>query len=268
MPSSIDRVRCTLVGDEFDRGKGRMAVGEDLNFSGKQKLIHYCMPGYDFNPGVPRTQYRTLKCTFEDESGKLQEANADVVLQETNGRVDYDRLRPLIYPPSLTDVFVLLYSVVEPATFENVKNKFFPEVLAHNPDRRPVLLVGVNTENRIGEVGAVHPAVSSSDGRNLAVDIEATFLECNLISGEGVIEMFQEAVVAVLIDRGIKRTSRADGLLELCCRFCCSYFCKECSPKQISDGQQQQQQQQKQRRQQQQLKTTVEANHTSPTDCV
>ena len=261
MPSS-DRVRCTLVGDEFDCGKGRIAVGKDLNFSGKQKLIHYFMPGYDFNPGVPRTQYRTLKCTFEDGSRKLQEANADVVVQETNGRVDYDRLRPLIYPSSLTDVFVLLYSVVEPATFENVKNKFFPEVLAHNPDRRPILLVGVNTENRIGEVGAVHQAVSSLDGRNLAVDIEATFLECNLISGVGVIEIFQEAVAAVLIDRGIKRTSRAGSLLELCCRFCCSFFCKECSPEQLSGGQQQQQQQQ--RRKQHQLKTTVESHHTSP----
>ena len=37
------------------------------------------------------------------------------------GQEDYDRLRPLSYPN--TDIFVVCFSVVSPASFENVKEK-------------------------------------------------------------------------------------------------------------------------------------------------
>ena len=37
------------------------------------------------------------------------------------GQEDYDRLRPLSYPQ--TDVFLVCFSVVSPASFENVKEK-------------------------------------------------------------------------------------------------------------------------------------------------
>ena len=39
----------------------------------------------------------------------------------TSGQEDYDRLRPLSYPQ--TDVFLVCFSVVSPASFENVKEK-------------------------------------------------------------------------------------------------------------------------------------------------
>lgn len=37
------------------------------------------------------------------------------------GQEDYDRLRPLSYPQ--TDVFLVCFSVITPASFENVKEK-------------------------------------------------------------------------------------------------------------------------------------------------
>ncbi len=37
------------------------------------------------------------------------------------GQEDYDRLRPLSYPQ--TDVFLVCFSVIAPASFENVKEK-------------------------------------------------------------------------------------------------------------------------------------------------
>lgn len=42
-------------------------------------------------------------------------------LFDTAGQEDYDRLRPLSYPH--TDVFLVCFSVVSPASFENVKEK-------------------------------------------------------------------------------------------------------------------------------------------------
>ena len=42
-------------------------------------------------------------------------------LPSPTGQEDYDRLRPLSYPQ--TDVFLVCFSVVSPASFENVKEK-------------------------------------------------------------------------------------------------------------------------------------------------
>ncbi|NP_001158755.1 rho-related GTP-binding protein RhoQ [Salmo salar] len=43
-------------------------------------------------------------------------------LYDTAGQEDYDRLRPLSYP--MTDVFLICYSVVNPASFQNVREEW------------------------------------------------------------------------------------------------------------------------------------------------
>ena len=61
------------------------------------------------------------------------------------GQEDYDRLRPLSYPQ--TDVFLVCFSVTSPASFENVKEKWFPEVHHHCPGV-PCLIVGTQIDLR------------------------------------------------------------------------------------------------------------------------
>ena len=52
-------------------------------------------------------------------------------LFDTAGQEDYDRLRPLSYPQ--TDVFLVCFSVIAPHSFENVREKWVPEIRHHNP---------------------------------------------------------------------------------------------------------------------------------------
>ena len=47
-------------------------------------------------------------------------------LWDTAGQEDYDRLRPLSYPQ--TDVFLCCFAVVSPDSYNNVKDKWIPEV--------------------------------------------------------------------------------------------------------------------------------------------
>merc|ERR1711868_135971 len=66
-------------------------------------------------------------------------------LWDTAGQEDYDRLRPLSYPQ--TDVFLICFSVISPASFENVTSKWYPEIKHHCPDA-PILVVGTKIDLR------------------------------------------------------------------------------------------------------------------------
>uniref|UniRef100_A0A6B2LJN5 Uncharacterized protein n=1 Tax=Arcella intermedia TaxID=1963864 RepID=A0A6B2LJN5_9EUKA len=66
-------------------------------------------------------------------------------LWDTPGQEEYDRLRPLSYPQ--TDVVVIVFSVVSPASFENVRVKWHPEI-SHHCRSVSVILVGNKSDLR------------------------------------------------------------------------------------------------------------------------
>ena len=79
----------------------------------------------------------------------------------TAGQEDYDRLRPLSYP--MTDVFVVCFDVSRRASFENVRNKWFPEVQHYCPDT-PSILVGMKSDLRRG----AQETVTTEEAQQLA----------------------------------------------------------------------------------------------------
>lgn len=139
-------------------------------------------------------------------------------LFDTAGQEDYDRLRPLSYPQ--TDVFLVCFSVVAPASFENVKEKWQPEITHHCP-KTPWLLVGTQMDLRedtdviqkLQKNGGSKP-ISLSDGEELAKTLKANkYVECSALTQKGLKDVFDEAILAALEPPASSGTKRKCALL-------------------------------------------------------
>jgi len=88
-----------------------------------------------------------------------------VGLFDTAGQEDYDRLRPLSYPQ--TDVFLVCFAVDRPASLENVRQRWLPE-LRHYCPNTPTVLVGCKGDLRGGGGGdGMGGLVSASAATNI-----------------------------------------------------------------------------------------------------
>lgn len=143
----------------------------------------------------------------------------------STGQEDYDRLRPLSYPQ--TDVFLVCFSVTSPASFENVKEKWFPEVHHHCPGV-PCLIVGTQVDLR--EDPQVmeklqrqkQRPVTSEAGERLARELGAVkYVECSALTQKGLKNVFDE-VHFLLHLSGVSRLNCATGH-----RCCFGATCRE-----------------------------------------
>ena len=138
-------------------------------------------------------------------------------LLDTSRQEDYDRLRPLSYPQ--TDVFLLCFSLVSPATFYNVREKWAPELKHHCP-KTPIVLVGTHLELRddnytIKQLLMVRQKpIQNIEGSRMAAEIGAVkYMECSARTQKGLKSVFDEVVLAALkppedVKRKIFRVSR------------------------------------------------------------
>lgn len=123
-------------------------------------------------------------------------------LWDTAGQEDYDRLRPLSYPQ--TDVFLVAFSLISRASFENVKMKWAPELRHHCPGV-PIILVGTKLDLR----SDAHTAevlrkknqvpISTEEGQEMAKQIGAKkYLECSALTQAGLKNVFDSSIRLVL----------------------------------------------------------------------
>jgi small GTP-binding protein len=126
-------------------------------------------------------------------------------LWDTAGQEDYDRLRPLSYPQ--TDVFLICFSIISPASYENVKNKWHPEIQHHAPGV-PFILVGTKLDLRDDEETVERlrekrmEPVSLEAGEKLKDELGAyKYLECSALSQKGLKQVFDEAIRCVLTNQ-------------------------------------------------------------------
>ncbi|XP_055971719.1 ras-related C3 botulinum toxin substrate 3 isoform X1 [Sorex fumeus] len=157
-------------------------------------------------------------------------------LWDTAGQEDYDRLRPLSYPQTVggragrarrgargagadrrlpaQDVFLICFSLVSPASFENVRAKWYPEVRHHCP-HTPILLVGTKLDLRDDKDTVERlrdkklAPITYPQGLAMAREIGSVkYLECSALTQRGLKTVFDEAIRAVLCPPPVKKPGK------------------------------------------------------------
>lgn len=116
-------------------------------------------------------------------------------LWDTAGQEEFDKLRSLSYAD--THCIILCFSIDNPDSLANVKNKWVGEILEHCEGVR-LILVALKADLRqvddIQELSNSRRLVSYEDGVAVAKDIGALrYLECSAMNNRGVKEVFTEA---------------------------------------------------------------------------
>jgi len=112
---------------------------------------------------------------------------------------EFDKLRPLCYTNA--DVFLLCFSVVSPSSFQNVSEKWVPEIRCHCP-RAPIILVGTQSDLRedvkvlIELDKCKEKPVPEEAAKLCAEEIKAaSYVECSALTQKNLKEVFDAAIV-------------------------------------------------------------------------
>ncbi|KFO86325.1 Rho-related GTP-binding protein RhoJ, partial [Buceros rhinoceros silvestris] len=122
-------------------------------------------------------------------------------LYDTAGQEDYNQLRPLSYPN--TDVFLICFSVVNPASYHNVQEEWVPELKVCMPNV-PYVLIGTQIDLRDDPKTLARllymkeKPLTYEHGVKLAKEIGAQcYLECSALTQKGLKTVFDEAILTI-----------------------------------------------------------------------
>jgi len=114
---------------------------------------------------------------------------------------------------------LVCFSVVSPPSFENVKEKWLPEVHHHCPSV-PCLIVGTQSDLREDQAYVEklfknkQKPIQTAQGEKMALDLNAvTYVECSALRQKGLKNVFDEAILAALDPPNTKKGRKGCVLL-------------------------------------------------------
>jgi len=150
----------------------------------------------------------------------IDEKKEELELWDTAGQEDYDRFKLLsCYPDS--HAVLICFSISEPETLYNVREKWINKVLHYCPEH-PILLIGCKRDLRndpsvIDSLKAKNETtVTFEEGMNMARKLGAyRYIECSSKTGEGVYQVFENATRATLAERKSLKAMKATTQLSV-----------------------------------------------------
>lgn len=181
--NSAKIIKCVLVGDG--------SVGKTC------MLISYTQDKFP-------TEY--VPTIFENYSANIQIDKQTITLSlwDTAGQEDYNELRQLCYPQA--DVFIIVFSVVEPSSFENALKKWLPELNEKNA-RATKLFVGNKIDLRDDNLvftGEKNAHIVKQTAEKIITEMGSKYIECSAMTQEGLKTAFDEAIRSCLKKKDVK----------------------------------------------------------------
>ncbi|ELU01148.1 hypothetical protein CAPTEDRAFT_94321, partial [Capitella teleta] len=194
-------VKCVLVGDG--------AIGKT------SLIVSYTTNGYPLEYVPTAYDNYAVVVTVDNKPIRLQ-------LCDTAGQDDFDSLRPLCYPG--TDVFLVCFSVVNPTSFQNVLDKWIPEIRKHSP-KVPVILVGTQSDLR----GDVKILVELDQYEERPVTEEqaiartrslgaVSYVECSALTQKNLKDVFDTCILAAMDKKGLLEKVKGRGSIKYKCK--------------------------------------------------
>ncbi|KAK4512511.1 uncharacterized protein ATC70_003212 [Mucor velutinosus] len=177
--------------------KKLVVVGD--GFCGKTSLLHVFQHG-EFPEDYVPTVFENYIAIINHESGK----SIELSLWDTAGQEEYDRLRPLCYPE--TDVILACFAIDQIQSFENVKDRWIPE-MDHFLFNTPRLLVGTKSDlrsssKRIAELSTNgQQLISIEQAEELARKINTQYIECSAKNNTNITKVIHDATGLILNNR-------------------------------------------------------------------
>ena len=117
------------------------------------------------------------------------------------------------------DVFLICFSLTSPASFENVRAKWYPEVNHHCPNA-PIILVGTKLDLREDKETVEKlkekklTPITFAQGLQMCKEISAVkLLECSALTQKGLKQVFDEAIRAVLCPKKPSKKKKSNCAL-------------------------------------------------------
>ncbi|KAA6403145.1 MAG: putative Cell division control protein 42 [Streblomastix strix] len=141
---------------------------------------------------VPSIVFDNYTCTVPVNQQRVQ-----LSLWDTAGQEDYDDIRPFSYEN--TDVFLICFSINQRETFNNVRDKWVPDVRAGQSPKAKIIIVG--TKGDLRNDPSV-PVISLSEIESMRKQIKAeSYVECSALRNVGVKEVYDTAIRVSLLSQ-------------------------------------------------------------------
>ena len=132
---------------------------------------------------------------------------------DTAGQEGYEQLRTLSYPQ--TDVFLICFSVISQTSFNNVKNKWVPEVKHYAPDAK-IILVGTKKDlrNNMDTINKLQEQFLKPIFEEQAIEMvneigAFCYCECSALTQQGLSGIFDQAIKSVFsVDKNTKKKKK------------------------------------------------------------